>query len=79
MGFYAFCPIILVLVIMGYSRPSECLLLMFMRLLSHKNESLGTLIHLCMSSWALGNFMGLGFGIVLFVTMQMDKIRDFIH
>ena len=66
---HAFVPITLVFMSMSYSRPFEYHFQKFLGLLSHKNES----------SWAMGGFMDLGFGFVLFVTMQMDRVRDFIH
>lgn len=76
---HAFIPITFVFMSMSYSIPIEYHFHMLLGLVSHKNESLVILINPCMSFWAMGGFMDLGFGVVLFETIQMDKVGDFIH
>lgn len=57
LGFHAFFPIMMV-----YFK-------MFLGLISHKNESLDTLLRSCMSYKALGDFLDIGCDFVLLTCM----------
>lgn len=68
---HAFVPITLVFMSMSYSRPFEYHFQKFLGLLSHKNESLVTLIHPWKNYGAIGDFMDLGYDFVPF-SMRAD-------